>query len=133
MKKMKRDLKLAIIGNSIGIVVLVIFFTALELLTPISIAEVLVRLSPAMIAGIIGGLIGSYIAIRRKPDERVQLIMNQSARNAFWVLLLTIPFVSIAFMFLPTQTGMVYGIYLLGLWIVGVGVFYLSMIFYYYS
>jgi hypothetical protein len=130
---MKRELSRAIVANVIGAIILVVFFTALEWLTPISVSQVLMESLPAMAAGIIGGLVGSYIVIRRKPDERMQLILKQSARNAFWVLLLTIPFVSLAFMFLPTQTGMVYGIYLFLLWIVGVTVFYLSMIVYYYA
>jgi hypothetical protein len=130
---MKRELSRAIVANVIGAIILVVFFTALEWLTPISVAQVLMESLPAMAAGIIGGLVGSYIVMRRKPDERMQLILKQSARNAFWVLLLTIPFVSIAFMFLPTQTGIVYGIYLFVLWIVGVTVFYLSMIVYYYA
>ena len=130
---MKRELKRAIIGNIIGAIALVIFFTVLEFFTPISVASELLRAAPAMTAGIIGGLIGSYIALRRKPDERMQLILKQSAQNAFWALILIIPFLCIAFILLPPQTGPFYGIYLFSLWIVAMIIFYLSMIVYYYS
>ncbi|MFX0169585.1 MAG: hypothetical protein ACFE89_09570 [Candidatus Hodarchaeota archaeon] len=130
---MKRELKRAIVGNIIGGVALVIFFLVLEFLTPISVALLLARAVPSMAAGIIGGLIGTYIALRRKPDERMQLILKQSARNAFWMVVMTLPFMSIAFMFLPTQTGVFYGIWLFGLWIFGMVIFYISMIIYYYS
>ena len=130
---MKRELKLAIIGNAIGLIVIVVFFIVLELFTSISIASVLLASAPAMIAGIIGGLIGAYISMRRKPDERMHLILKQSATNAFWVLLLSLPSVSIAFMLLPTQSGMIYGIWLFGFWAIGLAAFYLSVIYYYYS
>lgn len=133
MKVVKRELKLAIVGNVIGIIVLVAFFTILELLTPISIASVIVSYTPAMIAGVFGGLVGSYISLRRRPDERMQQILKHSARNAFWALIMSLPFMGVAFMFLPTQTGMFYGIWLFGLWIIAMVIFYLSAIYYYYS
>ena len=130
---MKRELKRAIIGNVVGFGALVVFFTVLEVLTPISIAAVIVGLAPAMIAGIIGGFIGAYVSIRRKPDERMQLILKRSATNGFWVLLMVLPFVSVAFMFLPTQSGMIYGAWLFGVWAIGLAAFYLSAIYYYYA
>lgn len=131
--EVKYELKRAIVGNIIGAIILVIFFTVLELLTPISIASILLRAAPSMAAGIGGGLIGTYIAIRHKPDERMQLIMKRSAQNAFWGLFLAIPFVAIMFMFLPAQGGIIYGTCLFGLWIFGGIIFYLSIIVYYYS
>jgi hypothetical protein len=39
----KRELKRAIVGNAIGLVVLAIFFIVLDLITPISIVSELVR------------------------------------------------------------------------------------------
>ena len=130
---MKRELKRAIVGNVIGSIVLVVFFIVLDLVTPVSIVSELVTYTPAMVAGVIGGLVGAYISIRRRPDERMQLILTKSAKNAFWVMLIVLPFVSIAYMFLPSQPGVFYGIWLFGLWSLALIFFYFSAIYYYYS
>ena len=130
---MRRELKRAIVGNVIGIVVLAIFFIVLDFVTPISVGLILVRSAPVMAVSIIGGLFGAYLSIRRRPDERMQLMLTKSARNAFWATLMVLPFAAVAFMFLPAQLSVVYGLWLFGLWFLVMGIFYLSAIYYYYA
>ena len=125
---MKHEIKWAIVVNALGFVAIVAFFIVLEMITEINIASYLVSISPAIAAGLIGGFIGAYISFRRRPDERMQGIMKNAGRNAFWTLLLLLPFVSIVFMFLPAQGVIFYGLCLFGLWILGLTVFYLSAI-----
>ena len=133
VRSVKRELKRAIVGNAIGLVVLAIFFIVLDLITPISIVSELVRFAPAMVAGVIGGLIGTYLSIRRRPDKRMQLMLSKSAKNAFWAAIMVLPFVAIAFMFLPAQSGVFYGIWLFGLWVLVLIIFYFSAIYYYFT
>ncbi len=131
--KLNRNIKRAIVGNLIGGFCVAIFFIVLEIFTEISVLAALWAFSPAIISGLVGGLTGSVIFFYRRPDERAKLILTNSARISFWFLMLTMPYLGIIFMFIPTLNGMTYGLLLMTLWFLTFVIFWISAIYYYWK
>jgi hypothetical protein len=132
MINLKRDVKLAIIGNIIGGACVTAFFMVLRFFAGPSVLQALWRYSPALISGLIGGFIGAVIAIRRRPDERAKLVLKDSARNAFYFAILALPYLSIVFMFMPAWSALLCGMWLLAFWFLVIAVFYVSAVYYYW-
>jgi hypothetical protein len=133
MINLKRDAKLAIVGNIIGGLCVAIFFVVLQFFAGPSVLLMLSTLSPAIISGLIGGFIGAVIAIRRRPDERAKLVLKDSARNAFWFVLLALPYLGIVFMFMPAWSALLCGMWLLAFWFLVFAIFYVSAVYYYWK
>jgi len=109
------------------------FFVVLQFFTEVSVATLLWTPLPAIIYGIIGGSIGGLIAVHRRPDERANLILKYSARNSFLFAVLTLPYLAIVFMFMPTWSAMLCALCLLAFWFLMLAIFYLSVIYYYWK
>lgn len=132
MNSLKRDVKLAIVGNIIGALCVAIFFVVLQFFADPSVLLILWTYSPAMISGLIGGFIGAVIAIRRRPDERAKLVLKDATRNAFYFAILVLPYLGIVFMFMPAWSALLCGLWLLAFWFLVIGVFYVSAVYYYW-
>lgn len=130
---LKRDLKIAIVGNVIGGLFVAIFFVVLQFFAGPGVLLMLWTYSPAIISGLIGGFIGAVIAIRRRPDERAKLVLKDSARNAFWFAILALPYLGIVFMFVPAWSALLCGMWLLAFWFLAIVIFYVSAIYYYWK
>jgi drug/metabolite transporter (DMT)-like permease len=86
----------------------------------------------AGISGALGGMIGGILGVtyvRRLHDERFVQLENRAAKNAFSLLILGLP-ISVAFIGLMQSIELAMGI-VLGIWAISLGIFYLSLLYYY--
>ncbi|MFX1331859.1 MAG: hypothetical protein ACFE9W_09895 [Promethearchaeota archaeon] len=111
-------------GLSIVIVVLIVF----------AIMWVLDITSLAGIMGAIGGMIGGVLGasyMRKLHDERFSQITKKSASNAYWFIMIALPFSWIAMVRLePITLQLALGL-TLAIWMSSFIVYYISLFYYY--
>ncbi|MFX1475218.1 MAG: hypothetical protein ACFFCO_07065 [Promethearchaeota archaeon] len=117
----------------ITIVCIIAFFLILSVFAGPVVFQSLWHSLPGIICGMIGGVIGGVIAIRRRPDERMNHILKTASGNAWIFVLLALPYLALLLIFLPTGSGIINATWVYVVWMIALIIFGVTVLFNYWK